>query len=210
MAIHFRGRVQSSKEAVEFKEGKRERITNAAIRVFAEKGFYQAKISEIARHASVADGTIYLYFGNKDELLFHVFEVTLETFLERARSAVEQSGDPSEQLELFINEHLKMVETLPDHAAVMTVELRQSPKFMREYQAAGFGAYLKLLAEIIERGQAKGLFRRDLVPWLTARALFGMLDEMALMWVLGRNFDLKQTGRVVHDVFLNGTLQKKE
>ena len=80
-------------------DSKREKIIEAATRVFAEKGFYQAKISEIARLASVADGTIYLYFGNKDELLFHVFEVTLETFLDRARAAVERSNNPSEQLE---------------------------------------------------------------------------------------------------------------
>ena len=189
-------------------EGKKERITQAAIRVFAEKGFYQAKISEIARSASVADGTIYLYFGNKDELLIHVFEVTMEHFIEGIRAELDGVTDPSSRLEVFIRHHLGMIEAYPDHAAVITIELRQSPKFMREYKAERFGTYLKVLAEIVEHGQRDGLFRNDLVPWLTARALFGMLDEMALMWVLGRKFDLQESGRVIHDVFLNGTLSK--
>lgn len=187
-------------------EGKKDRITEAAIQVFAEKGFYQAKISEIARAASVADGTIYLYFGNKDELLIHVFEVSMEHFIARIREELEKVSDPSKRLEVFIKSHLGMIEAYPSHAAVITIELRQSPKFMREYKAERFGTYLRILADIVEDGQGSGLFRADLVPWLTARALFGMLDEMALMWVLSPKFDLQESARVIHDVFLNGTL----
>jgi len=203
-------RAESKKEEPFGKtEGKKERITRAAIKVFAEKGFYLAKVSEIAREASVADGTIYLYFGNKDELLIHVFEVTMEAFIGKIREQLEGKEDPSDRLEIFIRHHLEMIQTHPAHAAVITIELRQSPKFMREYKAEGFGTYLKMLAEIVEDGQREGLFRSDLVPWLTARALFGMLDEMALMWVLSRSFDLQESGRVIHNVFLNGTLSKR-
>ncbi len=202
--------VETRKDSVPQKQkGKKERITDAAIKVFAEKGFYQAKISEIAREASVADGTIYLYFNNKDDLLIHVFEVTMEYFIAELEARLESLVSPADKLEAFIQSHLEMVETYPDHAAVITIELRQSPKFMRDYKAVRFGIYLRKLADIVEEGRDSGLFRKDLIPWLTARALFGMLDEMALMWVLSRNFDLKESARVIHDVFLNGTLSRE-
>lgn len=164
--------------------GKRGRILEAAIRIFADKGFYNAKVSEIARLAGVADGTIYLYFKSKDDLLISIFEDRMEQVNDNARAAVRGEGTPLEKLSRMLRLHLEMVEAHPLLAEVLTVELRQSTKFLKEYKHSKFGEFLKLLAQPIEDGQRDGSIRADLDAPLVARALFGAIDELALAWLL--------------------------
>ena len=64
---------------------KRQRILDAALKVFAERGYYNAKVAEVARQAGVADGTIYLYFENKDDLLINLFEDRMDFLIRRLR-----------------------------------------------------------------------------------------------------------------------------
>lgn len=165
--------------------GKRERILDAAVRIFADKGFYNAKVSEIARVAGVADGTIYLYFKSKDDLLISLFEDRMEQVNRNLRAARDEASEPVEQLRHMLGRHLELVEQNRQLAEVLTVELRQSAKFFKEYKQLKFGEFLKLLAEPIEAGQADGSIRADLDAPLVARALFGALDELVLAWVLG-------------------------
>ena len=89
-----------------------------------------------------------------------------------------------DKIRLFVDHHLDMVERHPDVAAVISVELRQSPKFMKEYKNPKFVEYLRTLAELIVEGMKSGELRSDMNPWLSARALFGMLDELVLAWVV--------------------------
>lgn len=185
---------------------KRERILRAAIQVFAEKGFFQAKISEIATVAEVADGTIYLYFDNKDDLLIQVFEEIMVRFIEGLKVALEGSEEASDRIRRVIEHHFSMVEAHPDIAAVIAVELRQSPKFMKEYKNPKFAQYMRSIAAIIEEGVRMGTFRGDVDPIIAARALFGMLDEVVLSWVLvGRRFDLRHSAEQVRIIFMHGT-----
>jgi TetR/AcrR family fatty acid metabolism transcriptional regulator len=194
--------------------GKRERILAAAIRVFAEKGFYLAKVSEIAREAGVADGTIYLYFKSKDDLLISLFEGCMEEVNENLRQAIAAAPatDPVAKLRSAVRLHLSLVEKNRHIAEVLTVELRQSAKFMKEYSNPKFGEFLKLLAGPIEEGQRQGVLRADLDPPLVARALFGALDELALAWLLrrapaGRKTDFPDLGHVagqLGDLFIDG------
>jgi len=185
---------------------KRERILGAAIQVFAEKGFFQAKISEIASVARVADGTIYLYFDNKDDLLIQVFEEIMVRFIDGLKEALEGSDEPADRIRRVIAHHLSMVEAHPDIAAVIAVELRQSPKFMKEYKNPKFAQYMRSIAAIIEEGTRNGTFRKDVDPIIAARALFGMLDEVVLSWVLlGRRFDLRHSAEQVQLIFMHGT-----
>ena len=185
---------------------KRERILRAAIQVFAEKGFFQAKISEIAAVAQVADGTIYLYFDNKDDLLIQVFEEIMVRFIDGLKEALEGTDEASERIGRVIEHHLSMVEAPPDIAAVIAVELRQSPKFMKEYKNPKFAQYMRSIAAIIEEGARMGTFRSDGDPIIAARALCGMLDEVVLSWVLvGRRFDLRHSAEQVQLIFMHGT-----
>ncbi len=179
--------------------GKRERILDAAVKVFAAEGFYNAKVSQIADAAGVADGTIYLYFKSKDELLISLFEDRMDRVLATLRQALGPTADGStpgaiERLRRVIELHLGLIEKNPEMGEVITVELRQSSKFIREYQNPKFGEFLRLIAGAVSDGQRSGELRPDLDPQLTARALFGALDEVALAWIV-RPASSKQPAR---------------
>jgi TetR/AcrR family fatty acid metabolism transcriptional regulator len=164
---------------------KRERILDAAERIFAKHGFFAARVTEIAKEAGVADGTIYLYFKSKDDLLISLFENRMKQVnaeLERAIAA----EPPARQLHAFIRTYLQLVHDEPAAAEVLTIELRQSSKFMKEYDNPQFADFLRMLGGIIAAGQERGEIDASIPSHVAARMIFGMLDELALAWVLAR------------------------
>ncbi len=185
---------------------KRNRILKAAVKVFSQRGFYNARVAEIARNAGVADGTIYLYFKNKDEILISIFEEEMERFIARARREVEAEEDAAAKLRRFAYTHLDFVRKNPKLAQVFQLELRQSNKFIKEYTGSKLREYLDLIGEIVEQGQREGVIRRDLHPGLVKRALFGALDEVATHWVLLKNgkYDLQKSAEQIAEIFISG------
>jgi TetR/AcrR family transcriptional regulator, fatty acid metabolism regulator protein len=165
---------------------KRERILDAAVRVFAKKGFYATRVSEVAKAAGVADGTIYLYFRSKDEILVSLFEDRVERLLAFLHTELPVSSTASEKLQRIIELQLGLLEGERDLAEVITVILRQSTKLMKEYAAPKFTAYLDAIARVVADGQATGELRADISPHLAARAIFGALDGIAMTWALGK------------------------
>ncbi len=163
---------------------KYQKIILAATKVFAEKGFYNAKVADVAKEAQVADGTIYLYFKNKDDLLISIFEESMDRFTALVRKNLETTSHAVEKLRRFISLHLEWVKEHQHTAQVLQVELRQSSKFMKEYGGTKFKEYLDIIGQILEEGKKEGVFHSSLNPNLVKRALFGAIDEMALEWVL--------------------------
>jgi len=176
--------IHSGPERVDRTE-KRERILSAAERVFARRGFFAARVSEIAKDAGVADGTIYLYFKSKDELLISLFEARMKQVNAALRAAV-AAAPPAEQLGAFIRAYLRLVHEEPGAAEVLTIELRQSSKFMKEYENPEFADFLRMLGGLITAGQERGELDRAIPSHVAARMIFGMLDELSLAWVLAR------------------------
>jgi len=162
---------------------KRARILDAAVQVFSQKGFYHSRVSDVADVAGVAGGTIYLYFKGKDDVLICLFEDRMEKILRDVRSMLKTESDASARLEAFIGLHLALVDRDPALADILTVELRQSSKFVREYRPQKFFEYLDVAEEILNQGIRSGQFRSDIQPKVWRRALFGALDEVTLMWV---------------------------
>jgi TetR/AcrR family fatty acid metabolism transcriptional regulator len=184
---------------------KREAILRAAISVFARCGYFNSKVADIAREAGVADGTVYLYFKSKEEILHSIFDRSVEDALDAARKRVEQLTDPCEKLRQIALMHLERLGADRDLAVVFQVELRGSTKFMEEFSAAGFAEYLALIRSTFEEGQRAGLFRADLNARVVAKVLFGALDEMATNWILSkRRYKLAPMADQVLDIFLNG------
>lgn len=188
------------------KEDKSLRILDAAIRVFARKGFYNSTIADVAKVAEVAEGTIYLYFKNKDDLLISIFEHSMGLFIEEAESELQLVEDPKEKLKRFISLHLRLVQKNPELAQVLQIELRQSSKFMKEYEGGKFSEYLNVVRRILEDGQEKGVFRRDFEPRILRRAIFGCIDELALEWLLmsKKKYSLETCADQVGDLFVRG------
>src|SRR4030042_1937525 len=117
------------------------------------------KVSDIAREAQVADGTIYLYFENKDDILISLFEEQMKIVLENMIEQISLEKDALKKIEKFALTHLKLIELNKNMAQIIQVELRQSGKFMKEYKNEKFLQYLNLIGDIIREGQEKGIIR---------------------------------------------------
>lgn len=184
----------------------------AAERVFARHGFYNAKVAEIARQAGVADGTIYLYFKSKDDLLISLFETRMEEVNRELEKAMRPVASATEKLQAFLRTYMQLVHDSPHLAEVLTVELRQSSKFMKEYANPRFGDLLRLIAQVISEGQQRGELRADVPAPLVARMLFGIVDELALAWLLGRGekFDIVRAADWVGAITLRGLERRSD
>jgi TetR/AcrR family fatty acid metabolism transcriptional regulator len=184
---------------------KREAILRAAITVFAHNGYFNSKVADIAREAGVADGTVYLYFKSKEEILHSIFDRSVDEALTAARKQIKLLGDAREKLRRIALLHLERLGADRDLAVVFQVELRGSTKFMEEFSAAGFAEYLTLIRNTFEEGQLAGIFRADLNPNVVAKIIFGALDEMATNWILSkRRYKLAPMADQVLDILLNG------
>ena len=188
---------------------KRNLITDAAVEVFAEKGFHLARISDIAQRAGIADGTIYLYFKNKEDLLLSIFEEKMDLLLSGLGETLADVEGPEERIRAFARFHFDQVRTNRSAAEVLQIELRLSNKFLKEYRPEKLWAYLGVFGQIIREGQEQGLFRENIDPFITSWAFFGAMDELAMQWVLTRNqsrFPLEATADQVADIFIRGLL----
>lgn len=184
---------------------KRELILRAATRVFAQHGFFQSQVADVARVAGVAAGTVYLYFKGKDDLLVSIFERSMNEFIAEGRAAVSGMADPAERLRRIAHLHLGRLGRDKHLAVVFQVELRQSVKFMERFSATFLQDYLKLIREAIADGQACGAFRRDISATTATKMFFGALDELATNWMLSRRkYDPTAEADAVVDLFING------
>lgn len=191
---------------------KRRRILEGALRAFAKKGFYNTKVSEIASEAGVADGTIYLYFKNKDDLLISLFEDRMEWIIERLETELESTtGDALGRIRAFVQTHFFLVVENRELAEFITVELRQSAKFVKEYDNPKFGDYLRILQRLIEEGQEQGLLRPELDSRMVSRAIFGALDEVLLSMTLSlrtRPEDVEARADAISEMLLGGLIAR--
>ena len=187
---------------------KHEKIVQAAVKVFARNGFFNSRIAEIAKEANVADGTIYLYFNNKYDILITIFEEEIGKIIVKVKQEIATVEDPRAKLHRFAFIHLSLVEENRDLAEVIQVELRQSSKFMKEYRNKKFAEYLNIISQIIRQGQAQGIFRKEVMPGVFKRAFFGALDEMSRFWVLSpkKKYSVSTAARQISDFFLHGIL----
>lgn len=188
---------------------KRTAILRSATKVFARKGFFNSKVSDIAAKAGIADGTVYLYFKSKDEILHSIFDRAMAEFITEGRQELEKLDDPVEKLRKISSLHLDRLGSDRDLAIVFQIELRGSTKFMQEFSAAGFAEYLDVIRRTVEEGQKSGVFRTDIKAVICAKILYGSLDEMVTNWILSkRSYPLAPMAEEVMKIFLGGILAK--
>ena len=188
---------------------KRDAILRAATKVFAQNGFFQSQVADVARVAGVAAGTVYLYFKGKDDLLVSIFERSMQEVLAEGRAALEGTSDCSERLRTLARVHLDRLGRDRHLAVVFQVELRQSVKFMERFSETFLQDYFKLIRDAIAEGQQNGAFRKDISATTATKIFFGALDEMATNWVLShRKYDLRAEADAVVDLFINGVKRR--
>jgi len=196
MTIHSVATVLSDKRAA---------ILDAATAVFAERGFFNAQVADIARGAGIAAGTVYLYFRSKDEILTSIFDRTMKEAIAEGRAAIADEADPVERLRRIARLHLARMGRDRSLAIVFQVELRQTTKFMERFSTTGLRDYLKLIQQTIEDGQARGAFRAGVSARTAAKIVFGALDEMATNWILSRRrYALANEADEIVDLLVGG------
>jgi TetR/AcrR family fatty acid metabolism transcriptional regulator len=189
------------------REAKRQRILDAAVVEIARHGYYATTVSTIARRAGVADGTIYLYFKNKEELLVSIFERAMRRFVDEAQGIVLADGDAEDKLRRIIALHLGLLGENRDLAVIFQVEFRHTLHVLELLSRSGIRDYLALIARVIEQGKRDGTFRRDVDALFAAKVVFGILDEMATDWVLSKkNTRMGSRAEPVCELILGGLL----
>lgn len=184
---------------------KYQRILDAAVAVFAEKGFFVSRISDIADRADVADGTVYLYFKNKDEILATAINTAFDGFMSTARAELKKLPTPTERLRRLACLHLEALGANRNLAVVFQMELRQSTRFLSKFSHEHLVEYLRLVREAICDGKASGEFRADLPDKIAANCFFGAIDEMVTSWVLSeKEYPLAHVADSVLDILLSG------
>lgn len=184
---------------------KYQRILDGAVAVFAERGFHSARVSDIAARAGVADGTVYLYFRNKEEILMAAINSAFEAFMKGARIELEKITSPLEKLQRLAYLHLDALGSNRNMAVVLQMELRQSVRFLEAFSHHQMVEYFALVRDCIRQGQQQGLLRPDINEKIAANCFFGAIDEMVTSWVLAEEeYPLAQAAEPVTNIILKG------
>jgi TetR/AcrR family transcriptional regulator, fatty acid metabolism regulator protein len=187
-------------------EDKRRLLLDAAVRVFARKGYHAARVGDIAEEAGVAYGLLYHYFSSKEEVLRNVFRETWRALIATINSVAEGDDTPREQLRKVAEILLRSWRRDPDLVRVLVLEVTRSQLLAGEMDE--ITASFKAIKEIVERGQADGSIRGDLDPLLASYVFYGAIDELLTGWVLGRlpdsDEDVTRAERTVVEIVTGG------
>ena len=187
------------------KNNKYHLILEAAVKVFARQGFYQSTVAQIAREAGVADGTIYLYFKNKDDILVNFFQYKTKQVFERFRAEVNHAESSLDKLRNLIRRHLAEFQRDRDMAILYQVGTHQIERLAEEQIREMSKMYQDLISEIVEAGQQEGSIRKDLYVGLVKRFILGGVDEVINTWLHSeREYDLVSMADPLVELFVRG------
>jgi TetR/AcrR family fatty acid metabolism transcriptional regulator len=187
------------------KNDKYRRILEAAVKVFARYGFYQSTVSQIAKEAGVADGTIYLYFKNKDDILVQFFSHRTKQVFEQFQAEVDRADTGLDKLRNLVRRHLAEFQQDRDGAVVYQVETHQNSRLAEAQIKEMSKMYLDLISEIVEQGQEEGSIRKDLYLGLVKRFIIGAVDEVINTWIHSDGkYDLVSMADPLVELFIKG------
>lgn len=184
---------------------KYKQIIDAAVIVIAENGYHHAQVSKIAKQAGVADGTIYLYFKNKEDILISLFREKMGNFIEKIDIDIAGKTSVVEKLYTLVEKHFNYLAS--DHylAVVTQLELRQSNKDLRLKINDVLKGYLLVVENIVEFGKETGEFHSDLDVRIAKQMIFGTIDETVTTWVMNeQKYDLAALAKPVQKLLVSG------
>ncbi|HLQ83544.1 MAG TPA: TetR/AcrR family transcriptional regulator [Pseudogracilibacillus sp.] len=185
-------------------------IIEAAMQVIAENGYHASQVSKIAKQADVADGTIYLYFKNKEDILVSVFKEKMGSFIKQIEHKIKQEVTANDQLLALIESHFKQLSENKYLAIVTQLELRQSKPQLREEINNVLKEYLDIIDLIIQNGIDEKYFRDDIDVRLMRQMIFGTLDETVTSWVMkSHRYNLVNQAPEVHELLTRGFIIQK-
>ena len=187
------------------KNHKYHQILEAAVKVFARQGFHQSTVAQIAKEAGVADGTIYLYFKNKDDILVQFFSFRAKQVFESFREEVDRAQTSADKLRNLVRRHLAEFQRDRDGAVVYQVETHQNSRMAEAQIREMSQMYRDLISEIVEQGQQEGSIRKDLYVGLVKRFIIGAVDEVINTWLHSDGeYDLVSMADPLVELFIKG------
>lgn len=181
------------------------RILEAAVKVFAEKGFHQSTISQIAREAGVADGTIYLYFKNKDDILVQFFQYKTKQVFSGFREEVKKADSAVDKLRNLVLRHLTEFQRDRNMAIVYQAFAHHKNDLVEGNIREMSKMYLEMVSEILELGQQEGSMRKDMYVGLVKRFILGAVESAISNWLRSRKeYDLASMADPLIDLFIRG------
>lgn len=185
-------------------------IIEAAIRVIAENGYHNSQVAKIAREANVADGTVYLYFENKEDILISLFKEKMGQLIAIIEKDLTCYTDAKEQLRRLVEIHLSFLQADRNLALVTQIQLRQVDQVIKEGISEPLKRYFNLIDEMICQGKEQGVFSTDLDIGIARAMVFGTLDEITTRWVMSkRKYKITESAEPVYRMLVNGLAGKK-
>jgi TetR/AcrR family transcriptional regulator, fatty acid metabolism regulator protein len=159
-------------------------ILDAAVKVFADKGYYGARVSDIAQEAGIAYGLVYHYFKNKEDLLISIFRSRWGQFDQAVKKIMEEKDDPRQMIRSIVKFLFRSYKNNPKMIEVMILDVAKSTRFFNGENIKQFTDIFSLISEIVLRGQEQGIFKKDLDAKLAAYCLYGAVERIMLRWIL--------------------------
>lgn len=180
-------------------------ILEAAIKTFAQTGYHRTRVADIAREAGVADGTVYLYYKNKEDILITLFQTIMSKFVSDLNEELQQNHDANEKLLTIIRYHLKALSSKPDQARVTQIELRQIDQSINQGISKPLMSYFKVIEEVIEEGKKQNLYRQEINTRTARKVIFGAIDEVVTCWVMSsKRYDLNTLSEQIFNLLVTG------
>jgi len=198
---------------------KRTVILDAALKTFVKRGYTETKVAEIASEAGVAEGTLYNYFQNKEDLLLALFDEKWGGIIEGIRKKISRLDDPNKKLKAIFSQVVIMFKKNRQLAELFMVDVKQSSIFLNNYTINRVVEFLDIIEEVLVEGKQKGVYRRDLDTRVAKMIIFGAAQGILLSWVLGESaavknktfkFSIYQAGKTLKDVFKSGLVGEKK
>lgn len=190
---------------------KRKNILESATKVFASKGFYNAKIQDVATEAGVAHGTVYLYFKNKDDLLSAIFYEVLGELIEYIRSEVQKEKTAEDKFRRMISIQIDIIEENPDLTKLILIEFPRTGKFLSNSNIDILSKYIDMIADIIDKGIKEGQFNTDIKIDMVATMIYASIQGLATRWILDdMQYTLKGMEKSVSDLFIEGIKRRND
>jgi TetR/AcrR family transcriptional regulator, fatty acid metabolism regulator protein len=180
-------------------------ILDAAVKTFSQSGYHRTRVADIAREAGVADGTVYIYFKNKEDILISLFQDLMHRFVEDLNCELNLCRNANEKLYRIISYHLTTLANRPEQARVTQIELRQIDKTINQGISKPLKLYFEIIEEVIREGIKQGLYRPNIDSKTARKVVFGAIDEVVTCWVMsGKPYDLKAMSEPVFNLLAEG------
>jgi TetR/AcrR family transcriptional regulator, fatty acid metabolism regulator protein len=172
-------------------EKKKQMIIKSAITVFARMGYHNSRVSDISKEAQIAYGLFYHYFPSKDDILITIFQNAWRFYVEGIDAIDKKYEDPLEKLKVFVKFSFENYERNPDLFKVLIFDLSRMDKFYEPENQRLYNRYFDKISKIISNGQSKGVFNKNMNPYMVSCMILGSIDMIIRQYVY--NYNSKQT-----------------